>query len=481
MKTKALKMLAIATITCFANVSLAQGAPTSFAPIVDAAMPAVVNISTTQLIDAKNPLEELRGEMPEGSPFDQFFKEFLDREFGFPEGKKRKATSLGSGFIVHPEGFIVTNSHVIDSAEEITVTLSNDPDRTFKAKVIGTDKKTDLAVLKVESKAALPYLKFGDSDKARVGDWIIAIGNPFGLGGSVTAGIISAKSRLIGGQYDEFIQTDASVNRGNSGGPMLNLAGEVVGINSVIVSTSGGNIGIGFAIPSNQANTIIEQLKQTGKITRGWLGVGIQTLTEDIAKNIGATNSKGVLVTQVVKDSPADKAGIKVGDIITTFDGAPALQAHKLSKAVADTKIGKKATVDIIRDGKPAKLTLTVELLTDKLDEVEAKRSKDKTAPNVDSSLGIRIDDLTPVLRAKFKIEANVNGALITGINRGSSAGEAGLMAGDVIMQINRTKIETAQAASKEIQNAKKAGNKDLAILINRAGSSRFFVIELEG
>lgn len=480
MKYKALKILTIATLTCFTNIG-ASHAQTSFAPIVEVAMPAVVNISTTQIIDAKSPLEELRGEMPDGSPFDQFFKEFLDREFGMQDSRKRKATSLGSGFIVDADGFIVTNSHVIDGAEEITVTLSNDPDKTFKAKLIGSDKKTDIAVLKVESKTALPHLKLGDSDKAKVGDWIIAIGNPFGLGGTVTAGIISAKSRLIGGQYDEFIQTDASVNRGNSGGPMLNLAGEVIGINSVIVSTTGGNIGIGFAIPSNQAKPVIEQLKKSGKITRGWLGVGIQTLTDDIAKNIGAANIKGSLVTQIVKESPADKAGIKIGDIITAFDGVAVLQANKLSKAVADTKIGNKVTVDIVRDGKPIKLTLTVALLTDKLDEVQSKKTKEKGEHTVDSNLGIRIDDITPALRAKFKIEHNVNGVVISGITRGSLAAEAGLMPGDVIMQINRTKVENSKAASKEIERVKKAGNKDIAILINRSGSSSFVLIDLEG
>ncbi len=485
MKFKALQMIVIAAISFFANISFASNsinALPSFAPIVEAAMPAVVNISTTQIVDAKNPLEELRGEMPEGAPFDQFFKEFLDREFGLPEARKRKATSLGSGFIVHPDGFIVTNSHVIEAAEEITVTLSNDPDKTFKAKLIGNDKKTDLALLKIESKTSLPYLKFGDSDKAKVGDWVIAIGNPFGLGGTVTAGIISAKSRLIGGQYDEFIQTDASVNRGSSGGPMINLEGEVIGINSVIVSTSGVNIGIGFAIPSNQADSVIEQLKKSGKIVRGWLGVSIQTLTEDIAKNIGAVNAKGVLVTQVLKDSPADKSGIKVGDIITSFDGAPIMQANKLSKAVAMTKIGNKSTVEILRDGKPAKLNLTIELLKDTLEEVESKKAKTANSPTaIDSNLGVRIDNLSPALRAKFKIESNVNGVVISAVNRGSSAAEAGLRPGDVIMQINRTKIENMKSVTTEIENAKKAGNKDIAILINRAGSSRFIVIELEG
>jgi serine protease Do len=474
------RLYVFATLCIFANFSNAVEASNlpSFSPIVDVAMPAVVNISTTQTIDAKSPLDELRNEMPEGSPFDQFFKEFLDREFGFSEGRKRKATSLGSGFIIHPDGYIVTNAHVIEGAEEINVTLSNDSEEIIKAKIVGVDKKTDLALLKIDIKDKLPYLKFGDSDKAHVGDWIIAIGNPFGFGGSVTAGIVSAKSRMVTGQYDEFIQTDASINKGNSGGPMMNLNGEVIGINSVIISPSGGNIGLGFAIPSNQANTIIEQIKKTGKVTRGYLGVNIQTLTPDIAKHIGAPNTKGALVTQVVKDSPADKAGIKPGDIVTALDGKQALQSHKLSKIVAETPIGKKVTIEILRDGKPAKLNATIELLVDKLEEIESKKAGKNTVVT-DLSLGIKIDDITPALRAKFKIDPNIKGVIILAVNRNSSAAESGLLPGDVIMQINRTKVENMVDAGKEIERAKKAANKDIALLINRGGTSRFIIIEL--
>jgi serine protease Do len=483
MRLKVLKKLIItALFGLHANLCFAQPvAPATFAPIVESAMPAVVNISTTQSVEVKSPLDDLRGEFPEGSPFfDQLFKELLEREFGFPEARKRKATSLGSGFIIHPDGFIVTNSHVIDGADEITVTLSNDPDKTLKAKVIGNDKKSDLAMLKIEANTALPYLKFGDADKARVGDWIIAIGNPFGLGGTVTAGIISAKSRLIASQYDELIQTDASINRGNSGGPMLNLAGEVIGVNTIIVSTTGGNIGIGFSIPSNQARPVIEQLKKSGKITRGWLGVGIQTLTDDIAKNIGASSVKGVLVTQVMKDSPAEKAGVKAGDIITSFDGITVTQPQKLSRVVAETAIGKKSNLEILRDGKPLKLTVTIELLNDKLEEIEAKKTKEKNPPSIDSTLGIKLNDITTSLREKFKLDPSVKGAIVSGVNRGSIAAEAGLLPGDVVMQVNRMKIENAAQAIKEIESAKKAGNKDIAFLINRAGSSRFITLELE-
>lgn len=481
MKTRAISAVISATfmISSFAGIANANP-PATFAPIVEATMPAVVNISTTQSIDSKNALEDLRAEIPEGTPFDHLFKEFLDREFSFPEGRKRKATSLGSGFIISADGLVVTNHHVIEGADVITVTLSNDSDKNYTAKLIGSDKRTDLALLKIESTTALPFLKFGNSDVAKVGDWIIAIGNPFGLGGSVTAGIVSAKSRLISGQYDEFIQTDASINRGNSGGPMINTNGEVIGINSVILSSSGGSVGIGFSIPSNQASSILEQLKKNGKITRGRIGVIIQPISEDIAKNMGIKpDTKGVLVTQLMKDSPAYKAGIKVGDIITAFDGTAVTQPNKLSRTVADTPIGKKSTVDLIRDNKPMKAEVTVDTLTD-ADAPEHKDKQADTKKSIDSNLGIKFEDLTVTTRNKYQLDKDSKGALITGVSRNSPAGDAGLKAGDVILQVNRSKIESAAQCSKEIEAAKKTGAKNVVLLVQRGAASLFIVIEFD-
>jgi serine protease Do len=473
--------IAIIFATIYANISLAAAAPTTFAPIVENATPAIVNISTTQSIEMKNPFDDLRMEMPEGSPFDQFFKEFFDREFGMHEGRKRKATSLGSGFIIDSAGHIVTNFHVIDGAEDISVTLSNDPDKSYTAKLIGADKRTDLALLKIDSKTPLPFLKMGNSDVAKVGDWVIAIGNPFGLGGTVTAGIISAKSRLIGGQYDEFIQTDASINRGNSGGPMINLDSEVIGINSVIISPSGGNIGIGFAIPSNQALPIINQLKDHGAITRGWLGVVIQPLTEDIAKNIGVDMTKGVIVSEVVKGSPAEKAGIKVGDVISTYEGVTVSQPQKLSNLVANTQIGKKAQINFVRDGKPMKVDVAIEKLDPKADEVaQHATSKDSAKNDTTAQLGMHYSEITEQLRAKFKIDKAISGVVITKVVRGSVSSDVGLKAGDVIMKANKVKIVGPNDLTKEIQAAKNNKAQNIVLLVNRNNSNRFIVVELE-
>lgn len=456
---------------------LTNGAPTSFAPLVEAAAPAVVNISTTQSIDVKSPFDELRMEIPEGSPFEQLFKDFLDRDYGLPSGRKRKAISLGSGFIIDPEGYIVTNYHVVESADEINVTLSNDTNKNYTAKVIGVDKKTDLALLKIESKEKLPYLKFGDANASKVGDWIIAIGNPFGFGGTVTAGIISAKSRFIPGQYDEYIQTDASINRGNSGGPLFNMSGEVIGINSFIISPSGGNIGIGFAVPSNQAQIILKQLREKGQITRGWLGVGIQPVTEEMAKNLGLDSAKGVIVSEVMKDSPAEKAGIKPGDIILAFDTTQINQPQKLSKLVAETVVGKQSVIEILRDDKVMKINVTIAKLDTKADEAPTKSKDQGTA---DYYLGMKFDNIDATIRQKYKIDESIKGVLISRVNRGSVAGDIGIKAGDVLMQINKKKVNNVNEVLAELKRAKTLGSKNVVMFINRAGSNRFVEMDLE-
>ena len=322
-------------VLCFVpyNAALAMRAPDSFADLVESSIPAVVNISTTQEVKTHPFMNFKFHGMPDGDPY-SMFKDFFDREF--PEAMKRKATSLGSGFIIDPRGYIVTNNHVIAEAQEIKVTLSDNPNKTYKAKLIGQDSKSDLAVLKIDVKKRLPFVKFGDSDAARVGDWVVAIGNPFGFGGTVTAGIISAKSRDVGNKT-EFIQTDASINMGNSGGPMFNISGEVIGINTFIISGTGGNIGLGFAMPSNIAKSTIEQLKTKGKVIRGWLGVKIQPVNEDIAANFGLSETYGALVAEVVKDGPAQKGGVEVGDIIIEFNGKHISKMQKLPRMVAQT------------------------------------------------------------------------------------------------------------------------------------------------
>lgn len=467
-------ILAVTLLISFGAPAQSTNMLPSFSPVVEKATPAIVNISTKQKIEVKNPFDGM--DLPEG--FD-LFKDLFDREFGVPEERTRKGSSLGSGFIIDPDGYIVTNHHVIADADEVTVTLAGEDGKDFKAKIIGKDPKTDLAILKIDPQEKLPFLKFGDSDQAKVGDWIVAIGNPFGLGGSVTAGIISAKSRFLPGMYDDFIQTDASINRGNSGGPMLNLEGEVIGVNSVIISPSGANVGIGLAIPSNLANPIITQLREKGTILRGWLGVIIQPVTEDIAKNLANHDTKGALVADIVKSGPAEKAGIKVGDIITRFDGKAINDMKMLPRMVAETEINKKVKVEVSRDNKI--LTLDVVIAKPEEDANDKKKSdKDGEDKGDKLLLGMKVENLTTSLRTKFKIEKDVSGVVITKLTRNSPGVEVGIKPGDVIMSFNKLKVANAADLSKLVSEAQKSGAKNAVLLIRRGNTNQFVVINLE-
>jgi serine protease Do len=469
--------------------AMARPAPDGFADIVDKLLPSVVNISTTQTIKPNSNSESSsqdRPHFPPGSPFEEFFKDFFDHnnDQGDNSGKKpRKATSLGSGFVIDQGGYIVTNNHVISDADQISVILHDNTDLT--AEVVGRDTKTDIAVLKVKTDKPLPAAIWGDSDKSRVGDWVLAIGNPFGLGGSVTAGILSARQRDIqSGPYDDFLQTDAAINRGNSGGPMFNVDGQVIGINTAIYSPSGGSIGIGFAIPSNLAKEVVAELIHEGdhKVHRGWLGVRIQEVTGEIAESLGLDKVQGALVASVNDKGPAQLGGIQPGDVILSFDGKPVADMRRLPMVVAETRVGKTVPVTVWR--KRQKETLQVAV--GKLDETEQVAAKEtpKVAPTKENegtvtTLGLTLANITPQLKEKFST-GEAKGALVIAVGKDSPAADKGLQPGDVIMEASQQEIKNAGEVAGKIDDAKKAGRKSILLLVDRQGDLRFIALRLD-
>ncbi len=472
-------MLAILGGLLLSGSAFAKSAPASFADLAKKLLPAVVNISTSQVIKRDAPPSQ-RPQLPPGSPFEQFFKEFFDRQQQ-RSAPNRRTTSLGSGFIIDPSGLIVTNNHVIEGADEISVILHNGT--RLKAKVVGRDSKTDLAVLQVKSKKKLSFVRFGNSDKARVGDWVVAIGNPFGLGGTVTAGIISARARNINaGPYDDFIQSDASINKGNSGGPMFNMAGEVVGINTAIYSPSGGSVGIGFAIPSKLAEPIIGQLKKFGRARRGWLGVRIQTVTDELADSLGLGKSRGALVADITKDGPAAKSKIKVGDVILTFDGKPIDEMRNLPRVVAETKVGKNVKVDVWRKGRKVTLDAKLgEFPEDKkpvLSKTSSPKEDDEASITV---LGLTIAKLNNELRTRFKLAKETVGVVITNVERNSPGAEKRIQIGSVIRKIGieQERVSSPIQVRAKVDSARKAKLKSLLFFIELGGNSRFVALRL--
>jgi serine protease Do len=463
----------------------AHAGPTGFADLVEKLLPAVVNISTTQTISGQDEEAEAMPDMqlPPGSPFEDFFNNFM-KNHNQGGSHKHKATALGSGFIIDPAGYIVTNYHVIQDADVITVILQDDTNLT--ATVVGRDKKTDLALLKVNSKKPLPAVSFGDSDKLRVGDWILAIGNPYGLGGSVTAGIISARARDINsGPYDEYLQTDAPINRGNSGGPMFNMDGEVVGVNAAIFSPSGGSIGIGFAIPSSLAKNVIDQLREHGKIKRGWLGVRIQNVTTDIADSLGLDKPRGALVSSVTPDGPAAKAGIQPGDVITNFDGKEVPDMHRLPLMVAETDADKDVTVKIFRKGSEITLKVKIGELQSKNEEADDEKDGDEpeqvkppAADKIDD-LGLSVAVLNDSLRTRYGLKKSVTGLVVTKVVPDGVGSTQGFEPGDVINEAAQQEVKTSKELIEQIKQAKKNG-KPLLLLINRKDDLRYIAISFD-
>lgn len=457
------QVIALAVITLFCSPSL-EAAPIGpdFAELAKKLKPTVVNISTAKTIKPQRPFAR-RSPSPFGSdPFEDFFERF----FGEIPQRSYRERSLGSGFIISDEGFILTNSHVVSGADEIKVKLSDG--REFKGEVKGLDEKLDIGLIKIDAKDHLPVASLGDSDHIRVGEWVMAIGNPFGLAQTVTAGIVSATGRVIGtGPYDDFIQTDASINPGNSGGPLFNINGEVIGINTAIVA---GGQGIGFAIPVNMAKNIISQLKETGKVTRGWLGVVVQPITPELAQSFGLQGKNGALVSEVVKDGPAERAGMKAGDIVLEFDGKKINEMNDLPRIVAATPVGREVAVKILRDGKQEQITVTIERLKD--EEVG-----DTQAASAPDRLGMNVAELTAERAAKMGL-SETKGLVVTEVKPGGPADEAGIAMGDLIKEVNGQKIGTIQEYKKNLERLKKG--EVVRILLRRADSSMYVALKLE-
>ena len=448
----------------------ARGAPESFADLVEDLLPAVVNIATTQMVDTRRSEE-----------FEEFFREFFERRGGEPPRReRRRANSLGSGFIIDSSGYIVTNNHVIAEADEISVRLSDDT--SLEAKVVGRDEKTDLALLKVETDKPLPAVSWGDSDETRIGDWVVAIGNPFGLGGTVTAGIVSALQRDINtGSYDDYIQSDAAINRGNSGGPMFNLDGKVIGVNTAIFSPSGGSVGIGFAIPSILAKNIIGQLRDHGEVRRGWLGVRIQTVTEELAEGLRLDRPRGALVASVTPEGPAEKSGILQGDVILRFDGREVTEMRKLPRMVAETPIGKAVPVVVWRKGEEE----TVQVTLGELDEERIARASLETGPVEDKTgkiedLGLALGQITPELRERFELDEKTKGVVITEVDESGSGAEKGLQPGDVIVEVDQEEVASPSQVAERVAQAREDGFRVVTLLVYRQGDFRWVAVRID-
>jgi len=448
-----------------------------FAQLAGRLVGVVVNISTQAAPPTAKAAQEAPPNSP-GSTLDEVFRDFFG-EKGAPGAPGPRIASLGSGFVIDPSGLIVTNNHVIANAEQITVTLSDDT--ALQAQVIGRDAVTDLALLKVDAKTPLPAASWGDASKTRVGDWVLAIGNPFGLGGTVTAGIISATARDIhSGPYDDYLQTDASINRGNSGGPMFNLSGEVIGINTVIYSPSGGSIGIGFAIPSALAQPIIEQLKATGKVERGWIGARIQPVTDDIAESVGLDKSRGAMIAAIDPGSPAVPAKLQPGDVILSYDGKPIERSRQLPRLVADTPPDKQVKVTIWRDGKEYEVELKVAVLNpSRPAPAPPEPEKPKPAVAIDA-FGLKLAKLSPELKKQFSLPDAAKGVVITEVPPNSAAAAQGLRPGDLVIAVGHTSVKTPEEMPQLAAAAKKAGQKKVLVRVEREGNTRFVALPLE-
>ena len=466
-------LMSLALALSLATRAEARGAPESFADLSQAVSPAVVNITTSTLVvqDQAAPM------VPEGSPFEDYFRDFLDRN-GEGQPTQRRSQALGSGFVISEDGYIVTNNHVIEGADEIAIEFY-DHIGTLDAVVVGVDPKTDIALLKVEADGPLPFVSFGDSDVMRVGDWVLAVGNPLGQGFSVSAGIISARGRSLSGTYDDFIQTDAAINRGNSGGPLFNMDGQVIGVNTAILSPTGGSIGIGFSMASNVVSKVTTQLRDFGETRRGWLGVRIQDVTPDVAEAMGLQEARGALVTDV-PDGPSKEAGIETGDVILSFDGAEVKDTRELVRIVADAPVGATVRVIVLRDG----ATQTLKVTLGRREEAEGTEVVAPPAqpdqPMLGQVLGMELSEMTDALRGDLGLDAGASGLVVTNVDEGSEAWGKEMRAGDVIVEAGQSRVETLGDLEARIAQARDSGRASILLLVRRSGDPRFVALSVE-
>jgi serine protease Do len=462
--------------TCFLifqlTADLVKAAPESFAPLVEIVSPAVVNITTSTTVAA--PVGP-QGIVPEGSPFEDLFRDFQDRNGG--NGAPRNSSALGSGFVISSDGYVITNNHVIEDADEIRIEFRDGME--LEAKVIGVDKNVDIALLKVEHDKSLPFVQFGDSDISKVGDWVMAVGNPLGQGFSVSVGIISARNRELSGAYDDYIQTDAAINRGNSGGPLFNMGGEVIGVNTAILSPNGGSIGIGFSMSSNVVAPVVEQLREFGEVRRGWLGVNIGNVTDDMAEALGLSDTLGAIVLDVF-DGPALDAGLKSMDIIISFDGQDVKSSGELVRLVGKTAVGKLVNAIIIREGAEKMLSITLGQRPDPDALAQRQENVPKQDEKPETILGMLLLEITDAQRQEMELPSNSAGLIVMEIDEESVAFEKGIRPGDIISDVGQKAVTTLQDFLTRVGEAKKAGRESVLLLVRRDGQPRFVVLPIE-
>lgn len=466
--------LTVALVMAQTMLAHARGAPDSFADLAERLSPSVVNITTQTTVTRPNAQPNVP-QLPDGSPFNDLFRDFFDNQPG-QEGRPRRSSALGSGFVISADGFIVTNNHVIEGADEINIEFFDG--KELPAKLIGRDEKTDVAVLKVEAAEPLPFVTFGDSDISRVGDWVMAIGNPLGQGFSVSAGIISARNRSLRGTYDDFIQTDAAINKGNSGGPLFNMDGNVIGVNTAIISPSGGSIGLGFSMSSNVVTKVVDQLREFGETRRGWLGVRIQDVDEDMATALGLEKVAGAMVSSV-PDGPAMDAGVLAGDVILSFDGEDVDDTRELVRVVGNTEVGKSVRMVVYRDGG----TQTLKVVLGRREDAEKASVVPAVATPVEpkeaEELGMKMTVLTDEVREGLKIDKSTTGVAVVAVDETKDAFEKGIRSGDVIVEVGQKPVASPADVSAAFKDARDAGRKSVLVLVQREGNPRFVGLSL--